>query len=469
MIFNNKNNGSMPCKDSFEKTVITMDNKMKYFSFTGIALCSLLATQAVYAANDSLSYRLTHTKAGQHPYIQQIFKEQLVLRNQGSPALRSCLATVTDTAPAKASMTLYVNYDRGWHAMQKLANCYAKATGFQIKVEISPAGENLASNFELKMKNGSAPDIVMWAHDRIGDWAQRGYLRPMRPSALVRYSVPLQTWEAGKYNNRYYGYPVAMESSALIYNKALLSSAPTSFEAFAKLNLPQDVRPIEWDYTNTYFTHGILAANGGYAFKQTSSGWDATDVGVNNSGAVKGLQGLVDLINTHTLDAKATYGSTMAGMLSGNVAAMINGPWTWKTLADAGIKFGVAPIPTIGGSAGKPFVGVLTYLVTSKSKYPQHAQQFIENYLMSEDGIALVDAEWALGGVLNISYVLNDSRDPLILDSLQVGIAGQLMPNIPEMSRFWSTMPSAIASAAAGTLSPQIALDNAANSIKTAK
>ena len=94
----------------------------------------------------------------------------------------------------------------------------------------------------------------------------------------------------------------------------------------------------------------------------------ATDVGVNNSGAVKGLQGLVELINNHTLDAKASYGSTMAGMRSGNVAAMINGPWTWKTLADAGIKFGVAPIPTIGGSAGKPFVGVLTYLVTSKSK-----------------------------------------------------------------------------------------------------
>ena len=257
-----------------------------------------------------------------------------------------------------------------------------------------------------------------------------------------------------------------MESSALIYNKALLSSAPTSFEAFAKLGLPQDVRPIEWDYTNTYFTQGLLAANGGYAFKQTSSGWSASDVGVNNSGSVKGLAGLVNLINTHTLDSKATYASTMSGMLSGKVAAMINGPWTWKTLSDAGIQFGVAPLPTLGGSAGKPFVGVVTYLITSKSKYPHQAQAFIEDYLMSEEGTALVDAEWALGGVLNVSYVLNDSRDPLILDSLQVALAGQLMPNIPEMSKFWNVMPSAIASAAVGTLDPQVALDNAANSIK---
>lgn len=439
---------------------------MKRLPLFCTAATTLLASHFTYAVSDSLPYRLTHTKAGQHPYIQQIFKEQLVLRNQASAKLNTCLATISDKAPATAHMTLYVNYDRGWHAMQKLANCYAKATGYRIKVEISPTGENLASNFEQKIAKGVAPDMVMWAHDRIGDWAQRGYLRSIRPSAQVRYSVPLQTWEAGKYNDHYYGYPVAMESSALIYNKALLSSAPTSFEAFAKLGLPQDVRPIEWDYTNTYFTQGLLAANGGYAFKQTSSGWSASDVGVNNSGSVKGLAGLVNLINTHTLDSKATYASTMSGMLSGKVAAMINGPWTWKTLSDAGIQFGVAPLPTLGGSAGKPFVGVVTYLITSKSKYPHQAQAFIEDYLMSEEGTALVDAEWALGGVLNVSYVLNDSRDPLILDSLQVALAGQLMPNIPEMSKFWNVMPSAIASAAVGTLDPQVALDNAANSIK---
>ena len=161
---------------------------MKRLPLFCTAATTLLASHFTYAANNSLPYRLAHTKAGQHPYIQQIFKEQLVLRNQASAKLNTCLATISDKAPATAHMTLYVNYDRGWHAMQKLANCYAKATGYRIKVEISPTGENLASNFEQKIAKGVAPDMVMWAHDRIGDWAQRGYLRSIRPSA--KYVIP---------------------------------------------------------------------------------------------------------------------------------------------------------------------------------------------------------------------------------------------------------------------------------------
>ena len=35
---------------------------------------------------------------------------------------------------------------------------------------------------------------------------------------------------------------------------------------------PQDKRAILWDYTNTYFTWPLLAAGGGYAFKQKPDG-----------------------------------------------------------------------------------------------------------------------------------------------------------------------------------------------------
>ena len=37
------------------------------------------------------------------------------------------------------------------------------------------------------------------------------------------------------------------------------------------------------------------------------------------------------------------------------VAMMINGPWAWDNARKVGIDIGVAPIPSIGGKAGKPF------------------------------------------------------------------------------------------------------------------
>ena len=444
---------------------------MKQLAAIGLCLSSWLAGIApAYATDhDTLLYRLHHTIAGSHPYIQKLVHDQLILRNQASQRLQRCLLRIDDKAPIHADLVLYVNYDRGWHAMQKVANCYGEERGTRIRVEISPAGENLASNFEQRMATGNGPDIILWAHDRVGDWAKRGYLQQINPHILLKHSIPLPTWEAGKYQGKYYGYPIAMESSALIYNKELLPSVPSSIEAFATLGLPSGIRPLEWDYKNTYFTQGLLAAGGGYAFKQNSSGWDAKDTGVNNGGSVVGLQTITNLINSGGLSPQADYGSAMDGMLTGQVAAIINGPWAWKTLQEAGVNFGVAPLPSVAGQPGKPFVGVLTYLITSQSHYPADAKRFLENYLLTEQAIALVDEEWALGGVLNISYVLNDARNPLILDSLQASLAGQLMPNIPEMSKFWSAMPAAIISATNGSNSAKVALDQAASQIQAAE
>ena len=37
---------------------------------------------------------------------------------------------------------------------------------------------------------------------------------------------------------------------------------------------------------------------------------------------------------------------------------IINGPWSWANYEQAGINFGVAPLPSIDGQPSKPFIGV---------------------------------------------------------------------------------------------------------------
>lgn len=431
-----------------------------------LAGCIMPSTAtAAYGFKDTLLYRLLTTDAGQHPYIQDVFQDQLVLRNKAGLKLKRCLKTVSAQQPENADLTLFVNYDRGYTAMQKLANCYMQKTGISITVEHANPGDDMAAIYSDRAAAGNAPDLMLWAHDRVGQWVEEGYLAPISPRKRMFNSVPVATWEGGKYKGEYYGFPIAIESSALIYNKALINQPPASFEEIAELDLG-DVKAIEWDYKNTYFTWGLLAANGGYPFLQTDNGWDATDIGVNNEGAVTGLGMVKSLVENGALDAGANYGTMNDGFLSGSVAMIINGPWSWPAYEEAGIDIGIAPLPSVAGENGKPFSGIMMYLVSSQSPYQQQAESFVQNYLLTEEGVALIEEDYPLGGVLNISYVLSDDNSPRILDTLQVALSGQQMPNLPEMGNFWGPMANAIDKAISGELTVTDALAQAASEMK---
>ena len=87
--------------------------------------------------------------------------------------------------------------------------------------------------------------------------------------------------------------PFAIEAVTLIYNKALVAAPPKTFEDVFALDAQlqkQGKRALIWDYTNNYFTWPLLAAHGGYAFKQRPDGsFDARDCGLDNTGALVGI------------------------------------------------------------------------------------------------------------------------------------------------------------------------------------
>jgi uncharacterized protein YyaL (SSP411 family) len=53
------------------------------------------------------------------------------------------------------------------------------------------------------------------------------------------------------------------------------------------------------------------------------------------------------------------YGVAEAKFNKGEAAMTINGPWGWDNLNKSGVKYGVAPLPTLGGKPARAFVGVL--------------------------------------------------------------------------------------------------------------
>ncbi|HPY62414.1 MAG TPA: maltose/maltodextrin ABC transporter substrate-binding protein MalE, partial [Kiritimatiellia bacterium] len=58
------------------------------------------------------------------------------------------------------------------------------------------------------------------------------------------------------------------------------------------------------------------------------------------------------------------------------------------------------------------------------------------------------------------------AHDPRLAGSMRNIEVGLLMPNIPQMGVFWSSMESALATITAGRATPQEALDNAAQRMR---
>jgi maltose/maltodextrin transport system substrate-binding protein len=145
---------------------------------------------------------------------------------------------------------------------------------------------------------------------------------------------------------------------------------------------------------------------------------------------------------------------------------MINGPWAWDNVKKVGIDFGVAPIPSIAGKPGKPFVGVLGCMITAPSKIKDVAREFIENHLLKVESLKIIGADVPLGVPANKAYYDELSADPRIAATMANARAGEPIPNIPEMGRFFPAIDAALEAITNGRQSPKDALDGAAARMK---
>jgi maltose/maltodextrin transport system substrate-binding protein len=379
-------------------------------------------------------------------------------------------STVRAFAWTDGELLIWVNRDKGYRALVELGDEFQKDLRIPVRVETP---DNLTDKFQSAAQSGKGPDIVLWAHDRIGEWADAGLLRPLEISDDFKQNFIPLSWEAVTHNNQIWGYPLSLEAISLIYNKKLITGRPPdqlsqipAFAAELRARNP-NIIPIMWDYNTPYFSWPFLASGGGYPYRKTVNGYDVTDIGVNNSGAILGLEAIVELIHIGVMPRGASYSVTDQKMNAGELAMMINGPWAWANLQKSGIDFGLAPLPGVGGNPGRPFVGVLAALVNRSTPNADLAQKFIEKYVVTSEGLKSMGAEVSIG-VPALKTLLNEAaaKDPLIKTTLENALKGVLMPNIPQMGRFWSAMASAFQIATNGQASPEVALDEAKKSME---
>ena len=368
-------------------------------------------------------------------------------------------------------LLIWISANRGHRALVELGQKFEKEFGVSVEVQTQ---DDITNKFQAAAQAGKGPDIFLWANDRIGEWADAGLLRPLKIRTKFKGRFLPMAWDAVTHKDQIWGYPLALECVSLIYNKKLVSGNPpdqlAEFPAFEKQLKAEHpgATAIMWDYASPYFSFPFLASAGAYSFRRTEHGYDLDDIGVDNTGAIAGLKAIVDLINQGVLPKGSTQGISEEKMSGGVLAAMVNGPWIWTDLRKSGIDFALAPLPGVGGNPGRPFVGVLAALINRSSPNSDFAVEFLEKYVCTKEGLSSIDKEAPLGvPALRALADQMSAANPLIKGTYENVRNGIVMPNIPQMGKFWSSMKAAFELATSGRASPEAALKAARKSMKS--
>ncbi len=360
-------------------------------------------------------------------------------------------------------LLVWINGDKAYDALQRIGDRFEADLGVPVKVEHP---ESPTDKFAAAARAGKGPDIFIWAHDRVGEWADSGLLMPVEVDEAVRTNFVAKAWEGFTHRGRVWGYPIAMEVAGLIVNPSLLPETPKTIEGIVAISeglRKKGIDSILWDYKNPYFTWGLLAGAGAYTFGKDAEGnYDPRDVGVDTPGAIRALEAIDRMIRDGVIPRGVTYSVMDARMNAGQCAMMINGPWSWSNLRQSGIAFEVTTLPGVGDDGvGRPFVGVLGAMIDRNSPNQDLAEEFMLHYVLTLEGLGEMDKDVPLGVPAYLPFYRELSADPHIGGSIRNVEVGELMPNIPEMGRFWSAMQSALSNVTDGQATPAEALANA--------
>lgn len=320
---------------------------------------------------------------------------------------------------------------------------------------------------------GVGADVFAAPHDHTGELVSSGLVLENANADRIKTAFMTAAVDGLSYEGKVYGYPTAIETYALFYNKDIFPTAPTSYdEIIAKAkeyNNPKENKyAFMWDIANAYYSHSFIAGGGGYIFGD--GGTNKDDVGIDSAGAIAGANSMTALKEILPVNSADSTTQIMEGLFDeGKIGAMIDGPWAVEGRKTAGLNFGIVKLPTLqDGKQQSSFSGIRSLFVSAYSKYPNAAQLFAD-FVTSEDMLlkrfemtsqippmlSLMDAEQIKG---------NEFVAPF-LDQAQFAVP---MPSIPQMGLVWTPYGAAFASMWNDGVKAEEALKTAADTVREA-
>lgn len=343
---------------------------------------------------------------------------------------------------ASATLTMWTDAERA-PALKDIAAQFKEDKGIEVDLVIKDFAA-VRDDFITQAPTGKGPDVLVAPHDWLGTLVQNGVVAPVqlgdKADDFTEASVQAMTYEG-----QVYGVPYAVENIALVRNTELVGEAHETFDdavaageaSGAEFPFLVGLDPKQAD---PYHTYPLQTSFGAPVFEQAEDGsYDVSQLAMNNDGGKEFAQFLADNGDqgTKVFNSNVTGDIAKEKFLAGDAAYFLTGPWNVPAIEEAGIDFAIDPLPTAGGEAAQPFIGVNGFLVSSYSENELAANEFVVNYLSTE---AAQDALFDQGGrpPALISSFEKAASDPVIEAFGEIGANGVPMPAAPEMQAVWA-------------------------------
>jgi arabinogalactan oligomer/maltooligosaccharide transport system substrate-binding protein len=386
--------------------------------------------------------------------------------------------TAAPTVPARGSADLVIWADDTRTAtVQAIAGTFAEENGITVEVQ-EVAGEEIRPSFILAAPTGDGPDIIVGAHDWIGELSTNGVLEPLElPNAADFNEASV---EAFTFDGSLYGVPYAVENIALIRNTELVPEAPATWEEMVQI--ATDYKAENPDPTSlgiglqvtsagdAYHFQPVLSAFGGYMIGQNDDGtFDPSNIGLDSEGALAAGAFLAEAEAAGILNVDVTYDVMRTSFGEGNAPFAITGPWAIAQedsgFAATGVPYEVTPIPPReGGDPVEVFVGVQGFMVSSFSQNVDLAKSFVQDF-MSQEGQQLAMFEAGGRAPALTSAFEQVSDDPDVAGFGEAGANGVPLPAIPEAAAVFEAVGLAEANVLRGA-DPTQEFTNAATAVR---
>jgi len=96
-------------------------------------------------------------------------------------------------------LLLWVSDNRGFRSLVELGKKFEQEMGVPVRVETQ---EQITEKFQAAAQGGKGPDIFLWAHDRIGEWADAGLLKPLEIKEDFKAAFIPMSWDAVTHNKQ---------------------------------------------------------------------------------------------------------------------------------------------------------------------------------------------------------------------------------------------------------------------------
>ncbi len=289
----------------------------------------------------------------------------------------------------------------------------------------------------------AAPDLFLFAHDKIGVFAEMGILAPVAPlleDGTLDAFLPM-TIDAATYKGTLYQLPLYFETLLFMYNRRYMrdEEIPATTEAlysYMENNTGRGRYGFVEQHSTAYYCAAWIHGFGGSII-------DSSAVPFPDEQAVQEALAY-HLKFVKLMPGETEYNTVNTLFLEGKADATIGGPWMVPSAREAGIDLGIAPMPTVDetGLALAPYSGVqgLHVLKAAAEKKTDAVKALLRALAKPEIGTSLALASGcapANGECYEDARVAEDSLVQAMRQTAEIAVP---MPNIPEMDVMWTVV-----------------------------